>query len=164
MCGRVKITDRFEPDPEMAEHVAKYATEFNEKLSLPIGYTSVELEGRFENIRAKETNFTGFVSDIIRTEWPGVDFAMMNSGGFRSNSVIPPGEITLKNIRSTFPDEEKICLMKMNAAFLHSVLEVAVGKYPNLEGRFPTISGFRFAFDPSKPAGSRIDINSLTDT
>ena len=29
--------------------------------------------------------------------------------------------------------------------------------YPKLEGRFPQVSGIRFAFDPKKPAGQRID-------
>lgn len=29
--------------------------------------------------------------------------------------------------------------------------------YPKLEGRFPQVSGIKFAFDPKKPAGKRID-------
>jgi 5'-nucleotidase len=88
---------------------------------------------------------------------------MLNCGGFRSNSIIPPGEITLRNMVDTFPDEEKICLVRVDAFVLHEILENAVSKYPNLEGRFPSVSGFHFAFNPSKPPGSRIDIDSLTD-
>lgn len=98
VCGRVKISDKFKPDETMVSHVNKYAEKFNDKLAQIIGHTSVELEGRFENVRAKETNFTSFVSDLVRTEWPNLDFAMMNCGGFRSNSVIPPGVITLRDI------------------------------------------------------------------
>lgn len=148
----------------MAIHVNKYKKEFSEKLGLPIGFTSVELEGRFTNIRTRETNFTSFVADLVRTEWPKVDFAIINCGGFRSDSVIPPGDITLQDILSAFPEEEKICLMKLKVPVLHKALENAVSKYPSLEGTFPCVSGFRFALDPSKSAGSRIDINSLTDT
>jgi 5'-nucleotidase len=147
----------------MKAHVNKYAADFNDKLAEPVGCTSVDLDGLFEHVRAKETNFTNFVSDIVRTEFSNVDWAMMNCGGFRSNSIIPAGEITRGDIRSTFPDEEKICLMKLKVPMLHQVLENAVSKYPSLEGRFPSVSGFRFAFDPSKPGGSRIDINSITD-
>jgi 5'-nucleotidase len=40
---------------------------------------------------------------------------------------------------------------------LHQVLENGVSLYPELEGRFPQVAGIRFAFDPSKPAGHRID-------
>ena len=66
----MRINEKFEPDEEMSRHVASYATEFNAKLSHTIGYTSVEIEGRFRQIRARETNLTSFVSDLVRTEWP----------------------------------------------------------------------------------------------
>jgi 5'-nucleotidase len=36
-------------------------------------------------------------------------------------------------------------------------LENGVSQYPKLEGRFPQVSGIRFAFDPAKPAGERVD-------
>ena len=36
-------------------------------------------------------------------------------------------------------------------------LENSVSQYPALEGRFPQVAGIRFAFDPLKPAGSRVD-------
>lgn len=40
---------------------------------------------------------------------------------------------------------------------LYKALENGVSQYPRLEGRFPQVSGISFAFDPQKPAGSRID-------
>ena len=106
---------------------------------------------------------SSFISDLVRTEWLECDIAMINCGGFRANSVLPPGEFTLRYIVDMFPDTEPICLIKMNAEFLHEVLENAVCKYPSLEGRFPAVSGCRFAFNPNKAPGSRIDIASLTD-
>lgn len=36
-------------------------------------------------------------------------------------------------------------------------LENGVSQWPKLEGRFPQVSGISFAFDGSKPPGSRID-------
>ena len=36
-------------------------------------------------------------------------------------------------------------------------LENGVSKWPALEGRFPQVSGIQFAFDPTKPPGSRIN-------
>jgi 5'-nucleotidase len=41
------------------------------------------------------------------------------------------------------------------------LLENGVSKVPALEGRFPCVSGLRFKFDPSKPAGHRIDPESV---
>lgn len=36
-------------------------------------------------------------------------------------------------------------------------LENGVCQWPKLEGRFPQVSGIRFAFDGQKPPGKRID-------
>ena len=44
---KVPITNKFEKDPEMEAHITKYAEEFNAKLDRVIGYTDVDLEGRF---------------------------------------------------------------------------------------------------------------------
>ena len=38
-----------------------------------------------------------------------------------------------------------------------SGLENGVSQYPTLEGRFPQVAGVEFAFDPSKPPGSRVN-------
>ena len=40
---------------------------------------------------------------------------------------------------------------------LVEALENGVSQYPKLEGRFPQVAGLRFAFDPSKPPGNRVD-------
>ena len=40
-------------------------------------------------------------------------------------------------------------------------LENGVSQYPNLEGRFPQVSGITFTFDPSQQSGSRISENSV---
>ena len=40
-------------------------------------------------------------------------------------------------------------------------LENGVSQYPNLEGRFPQVSGVSFAFDPSRPSGSRVCENTV---
>ena len=47
--------------------------------------------------------------------------------------------------------------MLSKGAQLHQALENAVSQYPKLEGRFPQVSGIKFAFDPRKPGGQRID-------
>ena len=50
------------------------------------------------------------------------------------------------------------CLVKLKVTGeqLLLALENGVSKYPQLEGRFPQVSGMSFTFDPSKPSGSRV--------
>ncbi len=40
---------------------------------------------------------------------------------------------------------------------MHQVLENGVARYNEGGGRFPQVSGIKFAFDPTKPPGFRID-------
>lgn len=40
-------------------------------------------------------------------------------------------------------------------------LENGVSQYPKLEGRFPQVSGIRFCFDSSRPAGQRVLAKSI---
>jgi hypothetical protein len=37
-----------------------------------------------------------------------------------------------------------------------------VSQYPSHEGRFLQVSGLKFAFDPSKPSGNRVDPRLIT--
>ena len=45
---------------------------------------------------------------------------------------------------------------------MHEALENSVSMYPNHDGRFLQVSGVKFAFDPSKPRGSRVDPDFIT--
>lgn len=54
-----------------------------------------------------------------------------------------------------FPFEDPCVVIEVTGQAIVEALENGVGTYPALEGRFPQVSGISFAFDPSKPAGSR---------
>jgi hypothetical protein len=47
-------------------------------------------------------------------------------------------------------------VLGLTGAQLIEALENGVSQYPKLEGRFPTVSGIQFEFDPRNPAGSRV--------
>ena len=45
---------------------------------------------------------------------------------------------------------------------MHEALENSVSMYLYQDGRFLQVSGVKFAFDPSKPSGSRVDPYLIT--
>ena len=59
-----------------------------------IGHVCVDLESRDSIIRREETNLGNFIADLMQTEY-STDFALVNSGSFRKNGVIPAGPISL---------------------------------------------------------------------
>lgn len=62
-----------------------------------VGYLGVELESRDLYIRASETNFGNYITDLMRTEY-ATDFAICNGGSFRKNGIIDAGEFSLMGI------------------------------------------------------------------
>ena len=52
---------------------------------------------------------------------------------------------------------ESLVLMDIKGEQIHLALENGVSQWPKLDGRFPQVGGITFAFDPTKPPGSRID-------
>ena len=68
---------------------------FKAELETVIGWTGVDLETRDDYTRSQETNFTNLVADLMRTEY-GTDFAIINTGSFRLNQLIPAGPIQMK--------------------------------------------------------------------
>lgn len=63
----------------------------------------------------------------------------------------------MRDLMTILPMLDSLVVLKLSGAQLVEALENGVCQYPKLEGRFPQVAGLRFAFDPSKPPGSRID-------
>ncbi|CDW87517.1 ser thr protein phosphatase family [Stylonychia lemnae] len=159
-CERVTIDERFAADNYIHDHVIKYSQKFNEDLNVPCGYTEVNLEGRFQCIRVEETNLSNLLADIIRTEYD-VDFSLFNCGTYRSNSVLEKGYITHKMIMDLLPMADKVVVVKMLGSTFKQALENGVSAFPKFDGRFPSISGCRFSFDPTKEPLHRINLEDV---
>ena len=152
---KVNITSKFAPMPDLAQHVKEYAEElkkFEQKIAV---VSEVDIEARFSRIRTEETNIGNWTADLIRTEMD-TDIALVNTGTIRANGVFEAGFIKNKFLSECYPMEDKLVKMNISGELLLNVLENGVSLYPKYDGRFPAISGFKFQFDPSKEAGSRL--------
>merc|ERR1719348_2904031 len=52
---------------------------------------------------------------------------------------------------------DPLVLLELSGQQILQALENGVSMWPKLEGRFPQVSGIKFAFDPSQPPGRRVD-------
>ena len=145
----------YPPNKEVLEHENEYLKKFQKELQNTIGWSGVDLEARDEFLRKQETNFGNLLADLMRTEYQ-TDFAIVNTGSIRLNQLIPAGAITAKTLQSIFPFPDTMVVLKMPGSIFKEAMEQAVSKYPELDGRFPAISGFKLQFDPSKPVNDRI--------
>uniref|UniRef100_A0A0G4FXX2 5'-Nucleotidase C-terminal domain-containing protein n=1 Tax=Chromera velia CCMP2878 TaxID=1169474 RepID=A0A0G4FXX2_9ALVE len=133
------------------DHLADLAKSMDEV----VGYSAVTLETRFGKIRTEETNVGNWLTDLMRASTKS-DIALLNGGTVRSDSQIRPGPLKLRDITAMLPMMDPLCVVRINGEQMVRALENSVSQYPKLEGRFAQVSGIRFVFDGSAPAGNRI--------
>jgi 5'-nucleotidase/UDP-sugar diphosphatase len=153
---RYLSTAGVEPDPEIQAVVDRYQSELDEKLGVPIGTTTVELDSQRSNVRTVETNIGNLFADAIR-EGVGADVAISNGGGIRGDRTYAAGTVlTRKDILNELPFGNTTVLIELAGADLLEALENGVSQVEDTAGRFPQVSGMTYTWDASKPAGSRI--------
>ena len=76
----------------------------------------------------------------------------------RADTVISPGPLTMRDVLSILPFNNELEVIEVKGALLVEALENGVGRTaPGAEpGRFPQVSGMKYSFDASLPAGRRI--------
>lgn len=157
---RKDISNSVIADEEMKSIVSTFTSGLSSKLSLIIGTTSVALDSRFSTVRRKESNIGNFVSDIMRTQ-TGADVALLNSGTLRSDTLTPAGNLRLSYLFRLVPMSDALVTVQVSGKQLIEALENGVSQYPNLEGRFPQVSGMKFSFDPANNASERVLVDSV---
>ena len=155
------------------------------------GSSTVYLEGTRAAVRSQETNFGNLSADAnlwtARQFDPSVAVSLKNGGGIRAaigdvvaindstTLFLPPqanplsgkmeGEISQLDIENTLRFNNGLSVITLSAQDLVEVIEHGISEWAvdATPGAFPQIAGAKVAFDPGKPAGSRIRSLSLTD-
>lgn len=152
----IPVTDKIADDPAFAAMTTKYGAKLQE-LAARVGSTSVSLDARSAANRTLETNIADYVADAFR-QAAGADVALVNGGSIRADAIITPGEMTLRDVLSVLPFNNELVKIEVSGDTLRQALEHGVSRSEgNSEpGRFPQVSGLRFAFDTNLPAGARV--------
>lgn len=167
VAGDTILLSRFiTPDPTVEGIVTTLAAPIEELKQTPVGESSVFLVGDRVVCRVQECNLGNLVTDAMRAE-TGAQIAITNGGGIRSN--VPVGEptpadlalaapmiVTLGDVLTVFPFGNLVSEFQLTGADVVAALENGVSLVEEGAGRFPQVSGIRYVWDGSKPAGSRI--------
>ena len=159
-------------DADTAALVKKYKDQMTSKLDVKIGQVSgtFPIDGTPRVQRSGENPMGNYIADLLRSKYK-TDFALTNGGGIRDSfpakGYIPvntalvrtgtgPLDVTLGDALTVYPFGNQVATTVVTGENLWKALEIGVGGNYGSEGRFPQISGFKFTFDPTKAAGSRI--------
>ncbi|CAG2165476.1 unnamed protein product [Oppiella nova] len=116
---------------------------------------------KFGSIRNRETNLGNLISDIALVT-TGSEAVLLNSGMFRSDQIHLKGDFRFRDLVRILPMMDELVILNITGYQLWTALECGLSRWPTLDGSFAHVSRIHYEFDPHKPAGSRIDPNSIT--
>lgn len=148
------LRDGGKADPDMAEIADKYHAVAMEQTKEVVGSSAIKLNGVRTQLRTQETNFANLLADAMR-EKAGAEIALVNGGGIRES--IDEGEISLYQLNSALPFANSLIVVEMKGDPIYKAIERGLLAYPNgTNGAFLQVSGIKYVFDASKPAGERL--------
>lgn len=105
--------------------------------------------------RNSQTNLGTLAADALRVT-TGADIGWINAGGIRSS--IPAGDIRFKDLITTFPFFNTICVSECSGQIILDALEYGVSRYPYDFGSFPQVSGIKYKLDATVPSPVMMDV------
>lgn len=169
------------PDPAIVNMLAPYRTDLAKVFDGKIGVANAVFP-RGNNVeRVQEVALGNLITDALRWRY-GTQLAFYNGGSIRQSlpssylpadtslrrtspgyAAGPPYDLVVGDVYSVLPFGNEVLTRTVTGSQLHAMLEHSVGAIPAANGRFGQISGFRFSYDPSFPAGSRVKAVTLND-
>lgn len=152
----VPMTLDLPTDPTMDALIQTYKTKIDALYNVVIASAGVDLEGRANVLRTKETNLGDYVVDTIK-KVSNSSIAFFNGGTIRCNKVYPQG-VTIKkgDVVQMLPFANAYAVLQVNGSVLRQALENGVSMVETNAGRFPMVSGLRFIYTMNNPPGSRV--------
>lgn len=161
----ISIVDKKE-DAKTAAILKGYSDKIEEVRNTESGATAVNAlpnprlsdgDGKV-SVRNSETALGNLIADGMLDKAKEFNaetvIAVHNGGSIRA--AIDQGPITLGEILTVLPFGNTLATMKLKGSELIDALEHSVSQAPNESGGFLHISGMKFTYDSSKPAGNRI--------
>ena len=131
------IGKKIEEDEVLLHALQSYVDKVESRLSEVIGHA--EDIFYYKDARRKETALGNIIADSMLwyTRNMGVDFAIHNGGGIRSD--LPKGRITMKSIYEVLPFDNSVVILTLNGSDVLSLFDY-IGKISAGDGAFPQVS------------------------
>ncbi|MGR3636207.1 MAG: bifunctional metallophosphatase/5'-nucleotidase [Shimia sp.] len=143
-------------DQEIVARVAELAGPIEEMKTRVVADSADVIDGDRSSCRAMECSMGNIIADAMldRVKDQGVEIAIQNGGGIRAS--IDAGEVTMGEVLTVLPFQNTLSTFQVTGETIVSALENGVSQYEDGAGRFPQVAGMTYAFDISRPVGSRI--------
>ena len=142
------------------EIIAGYQADLDAQMEEVIGQCASDIAWSSPLVRTQESPLGNLAADALR-DYCDADIAIQNGGGIRAG--LTAGDVTVGDVFAMLPFDNKVTLIEVTGQTVWDALENGVADYPELNGKFPQVSGIQYTFDGAKPAGERIVSVTLAD-
>lgn len=163
-AGKVKVASgapllldaAVKPHTGFAARVKELGAPIEELKKKEVAETADTIDGSRETCRAQECTMGNLVADAIldRVKAQGISIAIQNGGGLRAS--IDKGVVTMGEVLTVLPFQNSLATFQLKGSDVILALENGLSEIEDGAGRFPQVSGLKYTFDRSKPAGSRV--------
>jgi 5'-nucleotidase len=152
----ILIDSSFKPDEATLKRIDELKAPIEALKTKVVGTSEGPIEGDRKVCRVKECSMGNLVADatLARVKDQGVTIAFANSGGLRSS--IDGGDVSMGEVLTVLPFQNTVATFQLKGEDIRAALENGVSQIDDGAGRFMQVSGMKYSFDRSKPAGSRI--------
>ena len=152
----IAIDSTIKPDEAVLARIKELSAPIEALKSKIVAESAGPIDGSREKCRSAECEMGDLVADALldRTKSQGMTIAITNGGGLRSS--IDAGPVSMGEVLSVLPFQNTVATFQLKGSDLLAALENGLSQIEEGAGRFPQVSGMKYSFDRSKPAGSRI--------
>lgn len=147
-------------DAEVKAIIEDYQADLDAQMDVVIGQCASDIAWSSPLVRTQESPLGNLAADALR-DYCDADIAIQNGGGIRAG--LTAGDVTVGDVFAMLPFDNKVTLVEVTGQTVWDALENGVDGYPTTNGKFPQVSGIKYTFDGSKPAGERIVSVTLED-
>ena len=147
-------------DAEVKAIIEDYQADLDAQMEVVIGQCASDIAWSSPLVRTQESPLGNLAADALR-DYCDADIAIQNGGGIRAG--LTAGDVTVGDVFAMLPFDNKVTLVEVTGQTVWDALENGVDGYPTTNGKFPQVSGIKYTFDGSKPAGERIVSVALED-
>ena len=118
------------------------------------------MDTRFSRVRSQETVAGNLLADLYRVYYNS-DVAICNGGSIRANEKFEKGQHKARVGSKLLPLNGGLCQVLVSGKILLELAENGVSLWPKCAGKWSTWSGLKFKFDPCKPVGKKILLDTF---
>ncbi|CAK0806774.1 unnamed protein product [Prorocentrum cordatum] len=149
------LTDADPHDEEIHEKIVMWEEKAEKELAKLVGCLGADLDAVAFNVRRGETTMGNFGADAVRAMHK-TDVALINGGTLRGNKVYSAGKASRKDLLEIHPFGNQVAKIYATGKELFDYINMNLDGWDTASGDFVQVSGLRYEFDHTKPAGERL--------